>query len=249
MRALQLALHRSWDHLDDSFLVSWSDDCLQDLLWWMDRDRLCCEVSLSQLSLDLDFWSDASDVSWGAHLGPEVASGLWPPKEASLSINARELLAVERGLLHFRSSVSHSTVAVFADNSMAMAYLRSAGGTRSPALSSIAQHIPLWSELHHVRLAPQFIMACHNVLADSLSLSSGPEPGVQMDSPHGGLPGALLPVAGHGRLFCYLSKSPLPHLFLTLPKSSGDGDGCSTPILGPPPGLRVSSLGYDSTGP
>ena len=40
MRALQLALHRSWDCLDDSFLVSWSDKCLQNLLWWMDPERL-----------------------------------------------------------------------------------------------------------------------------------------------------------------------------------------------------------------
>ena len=31
-RALQLALHRLWDRLDDSFLVYWSDDCLQVLL-------------------------------------------------------------------------------------------------------------------------------------------------------------------------------------------------------------------------
>ena len=31
MRALQLVLHHSWDRLDDSFLVSWSDDCLQEV--------------------------------------------------------------------------------------------------------------------------------------------------------------------------------------------------------------------------
>ena len=122
---------------------------------------------LSQLSPDLDFWSDASDVGWGAHLGH--VSGLWSQEVASLSINAQELLAVERGLLHFRSSVSHSTVASFADNSTAMAYLHNAGGTHSPALNSIAQRILQCSELHHVRLVTQFIMGRHNVLADSLS--------------------------------------------------------------------------------
>ena len=129
MRALQLTLHRSWYHLDDSFRVSWLNDCLQDLLWWMDPKCLLCGMSLSQLSPVLDFWSDASDVSWGAHLGPKVVSGLWSQEAISLSINAKELLAMERGLLHFRSSVIHSTVAVFADNSTAVAYLRNAGGT------------------------------------------------------------------------------------------------------------------------
>ena len=127
-------------------------------------------VSLSHHSPDLDFWSNESDVGWGAHLGHEVVSGLWSPEETSLSVNTRELLAVERGLLLFPSSVSHSTVAVFADNSAAVAYLCNAGGTRSPALNAIAQHILRWSELQHVRLAPQFIMGSHNVLADSLSL-------------------------------------------------------------------------------
>ena len=59
---------------------------------------------------------------------------------------------------------------MFADNSAAVAYLRKAGGTRSPTLNSIAQRILRWSELQHVRLAPQFIMGSHNVLDDSLSL-------------------------------------------------------------------------------
>ena len=171
MRALQLTLRRSWDRLEDSFLVSWSDDCLQDLHWWMDPERLLWGVSLSQLSPDLDFWSDASDVGWGAHLGHEVTSGLWSPEEASLSINARELLALEKGLLHFHSSVRHSMVAVFAGNSTAVAYLRNARGTLSPPLNSIAQRILRWSELRHVLLAPQFIMRSRNVLADSLSLA------------------------------------------------------------------------------
>ena len=161
----------------------------------MDPERLLRGVSLSQLSPDLDFWSDASDVGWGAHLGLEVVSGLWSQEETSLSINARELLAVERGLLHFRSSVSHSTVAVFADISTAVAYLNNAGGIRSPALNSIAQHILRWSELHHVRLAPQFIMGSHNVLPDSLS--PGPDPRVRVDSSHGSISGAPPPMAGN----------------------------------------------------
>ena len=81
------------------------------------------------------------------------------------------------------------------------------------------------------------------------SISSGPDPGVRMDSPHGGLPRASPPVVSHGQPFCYRSKSPLLHLFLALPRSSGDGDGRSTPILGPPSSLRVPSLSYDSAGP
>ena len=43
------------------------------------------------------------------------------------------------------------------------------GGTRSPALNTIAQEILRWAESLRIRLAPQFIPGVRNVLADSLS--------------------------------------------------------------------------------
>ena len=169
MRSLQSQLHRNWDCVEDSTLVPWMPACRLDLLWWLDEPRLHRGVSLAQVSPDLDFWSDASDVGWRAHLGPEVVSGLWSPDEVGVSINARELLAVERGLLHFQSSLRGSTVAIYLDNSTAEAYLLKSGGTRSLLLNEIAQRILRWSELHAVTLAPQFIPGCRNVLALSLS--------------------------------------------------------------------------------
>ena len=62
MRSLQICLHRSWDRLDPSAPVPWSLDCLRDLRWWLRGDRFSRGVSLLQVSPDLDFWSDASDV-------------------------------------------------------------------------------------------------------------------------------------------------------------------------------------------
>ena len=126
-------------------------------------------MSLAQVSPNLDFWSDTLDVGWGAHLGDNLASGLWSPQDADLSINARELLAVERGLRHFAHLVVDSTVAIFADNSTAVAYLRKQGSTRSPLLNPIGQRILLWAESLPVVLVPQFIMGRNNVLADFLS--------------------------------------------------------------------------------
>ena len=136
---------------------------------WRWRIRLSQGVSLRLVSPDLDFWSDASDVGWGAHLGPLVTSGLWEESESRLPINARELLAVSRGLLHFQSSLLGKTVAVYCDNVTVVAYLRKAGGTRSPFLNSIAQGILRWSKSLTIRLALQFILSSNNVLADALS--------------------------------------------------------------------------------
>ena len=168
--SLQLALRRAWDRLDDSVLVSWNSDCLSDLGWWLDRSRLERGVSLSQVSPNLDFWSDASDVGWGAHLGDSVVSGRWSPQEMVLSINVRELLAVEYGLHYFAPQLVDSTVAVFVDNSTTIAYLRNQGGMKSPLLNSVAQRILHWAESIPVVLAPQFIKAKNKVLADALSM-------------------------------------------------------------------------------
>ena len=102
-------------------------------------------------------------------MGSLTASGLWSLEKSVLSINARELLAVRKGLLHFQSSIVGRTISVFCDNSTAVSYLRKEGGTKSPFLNSLTQGILRWAETLSVRLAPQFIPGSLNVLADSLS--------------------------------------------------------------------------------
>ena len=169
VRSLQLSLHQQWDREDMSALIPWSPLCRRDLQWWLDLPRLSLGVSLVQVSPDLDFWSDASDVGWGAHLGSLTASGLWDQEHAALSINARELLAVREGLRHFLPSLQGMAVSVFCDNSTAVSYLHKEGGTRSPFLNTLAQEILRWTESHSIRLLPQFIPGSLNVLADSLS--------------------------------------------------------------------------------
>ena len=167
MRSLQLTLQRRWDRLDQSQLVEWSP-VIQDVLsWW--RDRLGLGVSLEQVSPQLELWSDASDVGWGAHLDEQFASGLWAPNDVEPSINAREFLAIERALKWFTPLLAGSSVAVFADKSTAVSYLRNQGGIRSSFLNFIAQRILRWAEDLSMVISPQFIMGKHNVLADAFS--------------------------------------------------------------------------------
>ena len=109
------------------------------------------------------------DVGWGAHLDRQIASGLWDAHQAALSINARELLDVRLGPYQSRSSLQGRTVAVFCDNTTAVAYLRKVGGTRSPLLHTLAQEILRWTESLSIRLAPQFLLGSNSVLADALS--------------------------------------------------------------------------------
>ena len=169
MRSFQFVLHRHWDRVDPDALVRWSPEIEQDLLWWLNRDRLELGVSLVQVSPQLNLWSDASDVGWGAYLGGQVVSGLWSHEETHSSINQRELLAIFYALQHFLPLVRNTSVAVFADNTTALAYLKNQGGTRLAVLNQTAQDLLRWTELHSVSLLPQFIMGRNNVLADALS--------------------------------------------------------------------------------
>ena len=169
MRLLQLCLKDQWDFLDDQFQVSWSPLCQEDLLWWSRVAKLREGVSLSLPAPDISFFSDASDVGWGALVGEHHASGLWSPLQKTLSINMRELLAVQLVLQAFEHLLVGMSVALFCDNTTTVAYLRRLGGTFSSALNATAREVLLWAENHRVRLLPQFIMGSSNVTADALS--------------------------------------------------------------------------------
>ena len=114
MRSFQFVLHRAWDRVNPEALVRWSPEIYHDLLWWLNREWLEHGISLEQVSPQLDLWSDASDVGWGAHLGDQVVAGRWSQEELRSSINHRELLAMFYALQHFLPLVRNTSVAVFA---------------------------------------------------------------------------------------------------------------------------------------
>ena len=169
MRLLQICFKDQWDFLDAQFQVSWSPPCREDLLWWARVAQQREGMSLSLPIPNISFFSDASDVGWGALVGEHHASGLWSPLQTGLSINMRELLAVQYGLLALEHLLVGLTVALFCDNTTTVAYLRRSGGTFSSTLNAKAREILLWAETNRVRLLPQFIMGTSNVTADILS--------------------------------------------------------------------------------
>ena len=172
MRSLQLRLHAAGHLLLDNQLVSWDDTCLRDLRWWSDDSHLLVGFSLGDHLHDLCLFSDASDQGWGAALGDLHLSGLWSPLCSKFSINQRELLAILFAIRGFLPHLRGQTVAVYSDNSTALAYLRKQGGTRSSSLNEVAQVLLRLCEDQSVRLLPQFIPGHLNVLADSLSRRS-----------------------------------------------------------------------------
>ena len=172
MRVLQLRLNSAGRLLQDSDIVSWDDSCREDLRWWSEESNLHVGLPLGLAHPQLSLFTDASDTGWGASLDDNRLSGSWSQRSSQFSINHRELLAVLYGVRGFLPLLRGRSVSLFADNTTALAYLRNQGGTHSSLLNSVAQSILRLCEAHRVRLVPQFIPGCLNVLADSLSRRS-----------------------------------------------------------------------------
>ena len=170
MRSLQLRLNAPGPLLVDGDLVSWDDGCLRDLQWWSDDSHLLVGLPLGEDHPDLFLFSDASDQGWGTALGALHLSGLWSPLCSRFSINQRELLAILSAIQGFLPYLWDRSVAVYSDNSTALAYLRKQGGTRLSSLNTVAQE--LLRESQSVQRLPQFIPGHLNVLADALSRCS-----------------------------------------------------------------------------
>ena len=233
MRSFQFALHRAWDRLNPEALVRWSPEIRQDLLWWLDRERL------ELVSPQLDLWSDASDVGWGAHLGVEVVSGLWSPEGQLSSINHRELLAIFYALHHFLPLVQNSAVAVYADNMTALASLRNQGSTRSAVLNRTAQDLLRWAERFHLPSASIQHGAQQRV--GRFSLSSKSDSWFRVDPETVCVSAVSEKVAGVNRPVRNLTKSPLLTLFFSIPRSQCSGDRCSSPTVEWVAGVCLSS--------
>ena len=138
MRALQIRLNVAGCLKPDDFPVEWDSDCHPDLLWWSDVSHLQVGMPLSESLPDLCLFTDASDTGWGASLGDVHLSGSWSHLSSRFSINHRELLVVLLALRGFLPSLRGRVVAVFSDNTTALAYLKKQGGTRSSTLNTVA---------------------------------------------------------------------------------------------------------------
>ena len=169
MRSLQLRLRSKWNFRDDYLRIPWDPLCQEDLLWWSWAIQQREGVDLSLPVPDLSFYSDASDVGWGAIMGEQQVSGVWTPSQKQVSINLREMMAVQNGLLGFSQFLRGKTIALFCDNVTTVAYLRRSGGTRSKVLFLKAREILLWVESMQITILPQFIQGSLNTRADLLS--------------------------------------------------------------------------------
>ena len=198
------------------------------------------------LCTNTDFWSDASDVGWGAHLAEEVISGRWSPEEASLSISSRELLVVERSspLSVLGLSVHSSSIR----GQFHRSGLSEEGRGHSLGNSEFhsSENSQVGGRYPHCSSPP--VYHGEEQCASGCVVQAQSSPRVRMDTQVGGLSGTQQEVAGDCRSVSHLIHSPMFTLFFALPRSKGFGDGCVPSQLGQSFGIRLPTLSTDSAG-
>ena len=180
---------------------------------------------------DLSFYSEASDVGWGAIMGEQQVSGVWTPSQKQVSITLREMMAVQNGLLGFSQLLRGKTIALFCDNVTTVAYLRRSGGTRSEVLFLKAREITT---------LPQFIQGSLNTRADLLSrpnLVIGSEWTLHQQV----VQDLLLQWPAIIDLFPSLADGKTPSVLCPSVGTQGNGSRCIPPTLGQPPGVCLPS--------
>ena len=240
MRLLQLCLKDQWDFLDDQFQVSWSPLCREDLLWWSRKVQLREGVSLSLPDPDISFFSDASDVGWGALVGEHHASGLWPPLSES-SLYQHEGAS--------GSSARPSGLRTSDRGHVGSAVLRH--HHHSSLSSSVGRDVFVHPELHGQRGSPlggesphsSPSPVHHGVVQRHRRRPKSPKSGdrVRMDPSPGGSRSAGPQVASYDRSLYNLLDSEASGLLLSSLRPTGSRDGCPSPALGRSPSLRLSS--------
>ena len=209
LRCFQIRLRSWWDFRDEFLRIPWDPLYQEDPLWWSWAIQQREGVDLSFPVPDLSFYSGESDVGWGVIVGEHQVSGVWSPSKRGLSINLREMMAVQGGLLEFSSLLRGRTIALFCDFVTTIAYLRRSGGTRSQDLFLEVREILLWVESMKIMLLPQLIQGSLTTRADLLSPAQ-PGDGFNMDVTPGGSPGPSSPVASDHRPVRYIAVSMAP---------------------------------------
>lgn len=164
-RAKYLALLNNDDY---DKIMNVPNDLCEDLLWW----KKYISMSKNQIkssNFELEIFTDASMLGWGAACLGEKSGGSWNSDEANHHINYLELLAAFFGLKSYASKLSHCQILMRIDNSTAIAYINRMGGVQFPHLNYITRRIWTWCERRNIFIFASYIKSSLNVEADSES--------------------------------------------------------------------------------
>jgi hypothetical protein len=153
---------------DFDALTVLSQDAINELKWWLENVSTCT-YPLEQKAPEIEIYTDASTLGYGAVCGKEKAGGRWSFEEKDLHINVLELLAIEFALKCFSKLVTNKHVKILCDNTCAVTYIRKMGGSHSDECNSVANRIWHWCRRQNIWLTISHVAGKDNNAADEKS--------------------------------------------------------------------------------
>lgn len=141
---------------------------ISDLKWWL-QNIFFTSNPLKPKQFELEIYSDASRLGWGAFCNDKRANGKWKTSELKYHINYLELMAVFFGLKCFARDIRNCSVLLRIDNTTALSYINRMGGIKYPHLNNLTREIWQWCEERNIWLTASYIKSKDNKEADEES--------------------------------------------------------------------------------
>ena len=155
---------QSWDTIVP--LHGWLQKAIQQ---WMVDSWLHQGVPISYPVPQVELYTDASRIGWGAHVADLTASGRWSQDLQTAHINFLEMRAVSLAIKAFAHFLKGKAVLLFTDNTTVACYVNKGGGSHSATLSREAESLLILCQDLGIVLKARHVAGKVNILADFLS--------------------------------------------------------------------------------
>ena len=160
-------------HLSYESMVTLSSQSREDLQWWINHLSRNNGRPIHHLPPNMVIESDASDTGWGACYEGLTTRGQWSREESRLHINCKELLAAFLAVQTFAKNKRRMHIRLRVDNTTAMYYINSMGGSHSLQLMQLTSQFWNWSLERDILISAEHLPGRQNQIADQESRMQG----------------------------------------------------------------------------
>ena len=156
--------HKKW-----SSKVCLTTPCLQELFWWKRNcNQTMLKRSLHVVDISQHVYTDSSGVSFGGCWKNRLIQSKFSEKQAGLSINTKELLAIYYTLSAFGAELKGEAVLVHCHNTVSVSCIKKKG-SRDPLRNLITKKIFHIAQVNSFSLSITWVTGHFNKHADYLS--------------------------------------------------------------------------------
>ena len=155
--------------------ITLNQEAKADMQWWIDflphwKTKTMIPPSLTILSTDIQLYTDASDIGWGAIYQQQWIQGAWVTQNGKVphSIDFRELFAITAAAMTWGETWSGRRVVFITDNKPITQVWQSGTSPSSP-LMSLIRPLYLFAAKIGFRISFKHIFGEYNPSADTLS--------------------------------------------------------------------------------